>query len=162
MKYKVWMKIPKINRNDDTDQRGPTLETIQHCVEEYCSGFRGIIVLHDCMYNYSYDTRSLRYYNTVDSINIIGHIESSIIEGDKLYLIAILDDEKFDNTKDYICTYRAEMQTNPNDYNELLIINFFSVDLVTIEPDEKKPSMVLSTIELIDDDIDDLVKEETT
>lgn len=157
MKYKIWLKVPKINRFDGEDRRGPSLETIQKHLEYYCAGFRGIIVLHDSMYNYMYDTKSLRYYNTVDSVNIIGHIESSVIENGKLYIIAILDDEKFDSTKDYLCVYRAEMRTNPENNKELMVLNFFSVDLINVEINERTPAMVFSDITKVED-VDDLEK----
>lgn len=148
MRYKLSIKTPRRNINDDTDQRGPSLKSIQEKLRQYSVGYNGVIVLHHSMYDYQYATRRLLYYASVDSSGIVGHIEDVVIENDTVYLIAILDDLRFDSTKDYICTYRAMMQSDPTKNNELMIVNLFSVDLILIQPEEKLESMILSTISI--------------
>lgn len=152
MKYKISIKNPRVNINDDTDRRGPTLTSIQEHLKQYSVGFNGIIVLHHSMYDYQYEIKYRRYYVNVDSSGIIGHIEQVIIEGDTIYLIAQIDDLRFDITKDYICTYRAMMQTDPANDKELMMVNLFSVDLILIQPDEKTETMTLSSISEYEED----------
>ena len=146
MLYKIELKTI----SNDAKGRMPSLENIKKYLDEYSKGNNGVIVLHNSFYDYRYDTR-IAYYDHVDTHGIIGHIISSSIEYDKIYLIADIN-EDVTIEGEYVCTYRAIMGTSIESDDTLFDqFHLFAIDLIHIAEDESLPKDKLSSIELYED-----------
>ena len=147
MKIKVELKTAVSN---DTYHRVPDVSKIQKAIEEYSVGFKGAVVLHKSLYEYRYDTRN-KFYNDVDTRNIIGHIHSTVIENEKLFLIIEVDDTFLQDAK-YICFFRSRMEKTPDakstEFNE---INIFAVDLTMVGSLEEIKERYLSEVTILPD-----------
>ena len=147
MKIKVELKTKVEN---DEFGRVPDINKIKEAIEEYTVGFKGLIVLHNSIYDYQYDTRN-KSYNDVDTKSVIGHIISSEIEDDKLFLIIEVTDTTIEGDR-YICFFRSRMETTPdakdNKFNDF---NIFAVDLVNVEESEQVTERYLSEVSIIPD-----------
>lgn len=127
MKYKIELKTKIFN--DSQKKRMPSLERIKEAVDAYSKDGKGLIVKHDSIFDYHYNTR-VDGYNTVDSLAVIGHITDSVIEDDKLFLIVNINNNE---TLDYkcICFFRSRMQnTADNEDNTFNLFDIFAVDLI--------------------------------
>ena len=82
MRYKI--EVLTVT-DEKISNRFPSLEDIKKSIDDYSEGFKGLIILHDTLYDYSYDISGSNYH-TVDTTTAIGHINSTIIENDKLYI----------------------------------------------------------------------------
>ena len=78
----------------------------------------------------------------------IGHMLDVIVENDdKLYLIVEFNDT-FNPEKDYICFYRANLESDPREQERTLkITNLFAIDLITIAESEKEAITSRSSFE---------------
>ena len=127
MKYKIELKTKIFN--DSQKKRMPSLERIKEAIDAYSKDGKGLIVKHDSIFDYHYNTR-VDGYNTVDSLAVVGHITNSIIEDDKLFLIVNINNNE---TLDYkcICFFRSRMQnTADNKDNTFNLFDIFAVDLI--------------------------------
>ena len=129
--------------------RYPSLEDVKKAIDDYSEGFKGIVILHDTLYDYNYDTSGTNYHK-VDSTFSIGHIESSVIEDNTLY-IDIDVSKDLNLNKKYICFYRANMESMArlND-KTLSITDLFAVDLVIVADSEISENMRFSEISVIE------------
>lgn len=147
MKIRVELKTEVSN---DEFHRIPDVEKIQKAIETYSVGFKGAVVLHKSLYEYRYDTRNMSY-NDVDTRNIIGHIQSTEISENKLFLIIEVDDTFLQDAK-YICFFRSRMETTPGantpKFNE---IDIFAVDLTMVGDSEEVKERYLSEVTILSD-----------
>lgn len=147
MRVKVEVKVPT---DKGAIKRMPSNEEIKDALDHYCIGFNGVVIYHSSLYDYQFDTQGSDYHS-VDSIVIIGHIESTLVEKDKVYSIIEVGDEKtvepilMENK--YICFFRAQMQANPKSTDRTLhISNLFAVDMIHVLESEMTDSLELSEI----------------
>ena len=129
MKYKIELKTNIVN---DGYKRMPSLEDIKLVIDKYSFGFKGIVLFHDSLYDYTFDTKLNNYHN-VDSNMVIGNITKTIIEDNKLYLIVDCVKD-LDLDEKYICTFRAKLKSSiKNDKFVFDSIEMISVDLIIVE-----------------------------
>lgn len=148
MLYKVELKT-KMAPSVPVD-RYPTLEEIKNAMEGYIHTGQGIVTLHRSFYEYRWDTE-LSDYLKVDSVETVGHIANVVNENNEKIFLLVDFNTAYEPTENYICFYRASMQSNPKDTDRRLhISNLFAVDLVTILEDEKTENMELSSIKLVE------------
>ena len=146
MLYKIELKTI----SNDTKNRMPSLKNIKKYIDEYSEGNNGVIVLHNSFYDYRYDTR-IAYYDHIDTHGIVGHITSSLINLNKVYLIADIN-EDVTIEGEYVCIYRAIMSTSIESNNTLFDqFHLFAVDLIHIAEDESLSKDKLSSIEIYED-----------
>lgn len=127
MKYKIELKTKIFN--DSQKKRMPSLEKIKEAIDVYSKNGKGLLVKHDSVFDYQYNTR-VDGYNTVDSLAVVGHITNSVIEDDKLFLIVNINNNE---SLDYkcICFFRSRMQnTADNEDNTFNLFDIFAVDLI--------------------------------
>lgn len=146
MKIRIELKTKMTN---DNLHRVPSLTVVKKAVDAYSVGFKGVVVLHDSLYDYKYDTRSAMY-STVDSRHVVGNIQSSEITGEKLFLIVDVN-EKFLQDSDCICFFRSQMQAVPGSNSATFDdLNIFVVDLIMIGDSEKVDEQYLSEVVILD------------
>lgn len=146
MLYKIELKTI----TNDTKNRMPTLNKVKQYIDDYADGNNGVIVYHTSFYEYRYDTR-IAYYDHVDSHGIIGHVVSSMIEDEKLYIVADIN-ENFVPEGQFICAYRAIMdssvESNDIDFDQF---HLFAIDLIHIAEDESMTIEKLSNVEFYEE-----------
>jgi hypothetical protein len=135
MKYKIEL-ITQILTN--ASSVNIVLHSLKKCVDDYANGGRGVIVGHDSLSDYIYDTTANKY-NQVDTRGVIGHVVESVIENGRFYIIADINDDIVLSDK-LICFYRSNIKDNQ-------YINFFAIDLITIEDKDEIPVEHLSHFE---------------
>lgn len=149
MNYKIELKIPGINGLDEYN-RMPGLNDIKIALDKYSYGQKGIIILHDTMYAYKYDTQANTNYHNVDSRQVIGRVYDTIIDQDKIYIHVDVKTDMIDLNEQYICFFRAQMESETLLNKQLKITNLFAIDLVHVLEQEKTEKMEFSTIENLD------------
>ena len=146
MKIRIELKTKMAN---DNLHRVPSLNVVKKAVDTYSVGFKGVVVLHDSLYDYKYDTRSAMY-STVDSRQVVGNIRSSEITEEKLFLIVDVND-KFLKGRDCICFFRSQMQAVPGSNSATFDdLNIFVIDLIMIGDNEKVDEQYLSEVTILD------------
>lgn len=146
--FKIELKnITELRKADGSVNRYPPVGELKKFLVMYMESGQGIVILHDSFYDYQYDTK-LSSYHKVDSHNVIGHMLDVIVENDdKLYLIVEFNDT-FNPEKDYICFYRANLESDPREQERTLkITNLFAIDLITIVESEKEAITSRSSFE---------------
>lgn len=140
MKYKIELKTKITN---DKSNRMPSIEKMKDIIDEYSVGFKGIILLHDSLYDYRYDTK-LQGYHSVDSNTVIGRTTSTVIEDGKLYLIVDCIRE-LDVNNQFICTFRSKLESKSGNVT-FDSINVFAIDLISIGENENVSKENLSEV----------------
>lgn len=119
---------------------------------EYASGNKGMVLYHNSLYEYRYDTK-LNNYHSVDSIVSIGNIaDVQMIDGKVFIILDCINEMGLDVNERYICFYRAVMEPGmrrPN-IRRLQFTNLFAVDIIHINEDELTDKMELSIVEAFD------------
>ena len=130
--FKIELKnITELRKADGSVNRYPPVGELKKFLVMYMESGQGIVILHDSFYDYQYDTK-LSSYHKVD---------------DKLYLIVEFNDT-FNPEKDYICFYRANLESDPREQERTLkITNLFAIDLITIAESEKEAITSRSSFE---------------
>jgi hypothetical protein len=114
-----------------TVTRLPYAKDLKDAVDKYITTGQGVVVLHQSLYDYRYDTK-LSDYHKVDSISIAGHVVASEVRGEKVFVTIELNDS-VSTEKRYLCFYRAPMQSAPSMVDHtLMLTNLFSIDLITV------------------------------
>lgn len=138
----------KTNMANDSIGRIPTLEKIQTALDKYSEGFKGVVVLHNSLYEYRYDTKN-NLYSGVDSNQIIGNIRYTEVDNDKLYLFIEANDS-FNVNNRFICFFRSNMQSAPGNRSAVFDdLNIFVVDIVTIGDNETVDDSRLSEVTIV-------------
>ena len=146
MKIRIELKTKMTN---DNLHRIPSLNVVKKAVDTYSVGFKGVVVLHDSLYDYKYDTRSAMY-STVDSRRVVGNIQSSEIMGEKLFLIVDVNGG-FLQDKSCICFFRSQMQAIPGSNSATFDdLNIFVIDLIMVGDNEKVDEQYLSEVVVLD------------
>ena len=140
MNYKIELKTTVLN---DKSNRMPSIERFKDIIDEYSVGFKGIVLLHDSLYDYRYDTK-LQGYHSVDSNTVIGRVTSTVIEDGKLYLIVDCIRE-LDTNKQFICGFRSKLESKSGSVT-FDSVNVFAIDLVSIGENENVPKENLSEV----------------
>lgn len=139
------------NLSEQAKKRFPPIEELDSAIKEYKQNGYGIIIKHDSLYDYQYDTK-LSGYHVVDSKNISGHIVSHKLENNKIFLYIELNKPEDFIGKNLICLFRATMQTDPTKNDpKLHYKNLFVVDLVEIQDNEFEDYLPISQIEEVDE-----------
>lgn len=147
--FKIELKnITELRKADGSINRYPPVGELKKFLVMYMESGQGIVILHDSFYDYQYDTK-LSNYHKVDSHNVIGHIVDVLTDEneEKIYLIVEFNDT-FNAKKEYICYYRANLESDPREKDRTLkITDLFAVDLITIAESEKETITELSYFE---------------
>lgn len=152
MMIKIELKTSMVN---DPLNRIPSLEKIQSAMADYAQGFKGLVVLHESLYDYRYDTKTASY-TRVDSNQVIGNIRNTEINNHKLYLIIDVNDSFIKNRrtvldKHLICFFRSNMQSVPGSKSVTFDkLNIFAVDIIVVGDNETVTEDYLSEIVILE------------
>lgn len=138
----------KTDVTNDNLHRIPPLKQIKSAIDKYSEGFKGVVVLHESLYDYRYDTRGNSYTN-VDSRQVVGSVMNTEINNDKLYLIIDVN-ETFDINKKVICFFRSNMQCSPGSKSLIFDeLNIFVIDIINIGDTEDVTNERLSEVTML-------------
>lgn len=142
MIYSIELKLVPAN---DTKSRMPNAKELKPIIDKYSEGNRGLVIGHDSFYDFQYDTMNTGY-DTIDTTGAIGFIQSSFIEGDKLFLVININDNITISDR-VILFYRAKLRNTNKDVSVTLnSVELIAIDLINIRPKETIKESNLSII----------------
>lgn len=142
MIYSIELKLVPAN---DTKNRMPNAKELKSIIDKYSDGNRGLVIGHDSFYDFQYDTMNTGY-DTIDTTGAIGSIQSSFIEGDKLFLVININDNIIISDR-VILFYRAKLRNTNKDVSVTLnSVELIVIDLINIRPTETIKESNLSII----------------
>lgn len=145
MRLKGRLEIKAVN---DEYNRIPPLEELVEIINSSSVGFNLTVVHHESLYDYNFDTKESTY-NVIDSRQVVGHVESAVVENDEIYLILDLDTD-FDVEQEFIIIPRASLKSTPGSDSIVFDeINIFCIDIITIGDTEDINPDNLTTLEFI-------------
>lgn len=144
-------RVELLTKASENSSRLPIKEELVDALNKFKTTGQGLIVLHQSLYDYKYDTQ-LTGYKKVDSKTICGHLLRAELEDDKVYVIFEANEPDKLIGKNYICFYRAIMQTTVSDDDKFHYENLFAIDLITIKDNEYLETLPVQTLTSYDEE----------